>query len=614
MHYFYKMTQSEKFYSTNNLVLLETLKYDTANRQSLLFRDPVAIIKTRRLHQVESMLAAVDDFVEQGYYAAGFITFEAGFAFIPRLKKLLKDYKSNLPLVWLGIFKQPRIWDHPLLSAESLKDIPLDGEARLKGLIKYKMDLSAYQKKINRIKKYIGQGHSYQINFTWNTHFSFSGSPLAFYNKIKHLQPVSYAAYIDTGRHCILSFSPELFFRKIGDKLTTKPMKGTIRRGKHPAEDNQLRQQLFTSEKNRAENLMIVDLLRNDLGRICEPGSVTVDKLYEIESYTTLFQMTSTITGRLKPGTRYFEIFKSLFPCGSVTGAPKIRSMEIIRQMENEDRGVYTGAIGYISPDDKAVFNVAIRTPVIYNHCGTMGIGSGIIWDSDPALEYKECLLKMDFLAKGKKDFQIYESMLWERGEYFLLDYHRERMTQSARFFSFKFAAANFYKTLSDNTQKLDHNLRYKVKILVNQHGNFNVKNEEIADSHQSNRLIALAKQNVQADDIFLYHKTTRRDLYDRLLKAGRTKGLWDVIFRNERGEITEGCRSNIFIKEKGKMLTPPVSSGLLAGTMRRHILETDPQAEEAVITEDRLRAAEQIFMCNSVRKIVSVKLSDIDI
>jgi len=604
----------EQFLPSTKMVLLETLKVDSVNHRSLLFLDPVTILKTSQLNEVETVLGAMDGFVEQGYYAAGFIAFEAGFAFTPRLKELYKKSKSDFPLVWMGIYKQPQVRDHSRQTTAAGWDMPAARKAYINGAIKKRMDFPAYQKKIKKIKKYIARGDSYQINLTWNTHFGFSGSPLAFYNEVKHIQPVSYAAYINTGEYYVLSFSPELFFRKIGNKLITKPMKGTIRRGMNQEEDNKLKHQLLTSEKNRAENLMIVDLLRNDLGRICEPGSVSVDKLFEIECYQTLFQMTSTITGTLKTCTSYFEIFKSLFPCGSVTGAPKIRSMEIIREIEAEDRGVYTGAIGYISPAGESVFNVAIRTPIMYNRNATMGIGSGIVWDSDSKEEYKESLLKMNFITRQQRDFQIYESMLWENGEYFLLDYHVERITKSAEFFSFKFDTDNFRKTLSDNAHKLADNSCYKVKISATQQGSFTVTNEKITHTPQHELWIAIAKQEVTSDNIFLYHKTTRRDIYDQLLKAGQAKGLWDVVMHNERGEISEGCRSNIFIKEKDKMITPPVSCGLLAGTMRRYILESDPQAEEAIITVDRLRSAERIFMCNSVRKIVKVNLVPEDI
>ncbi|MBN1797659.1 MAG: aminodeoxychorismate synthase component I [Spirochaetales bacterium] len=593
---------------------METLKFDTTPSRSLLFHDPVKVLKTYQIDEVEAVLCALDDYIEQGYYAAGFIAFEAGFAFTPRLKKLIKKDRSDFPLVWLGIYKQPRIYDYSHQMIKHGERIPAAQYASIDGAIETRMDFTGYQKKIDEIKKFIRRGDTYQINFTWNTHFSLSGSAYAFYNEVKNIQPVSYAAYIDTGQQFVLSFSPELFFTKVGNKIVTKPMKGTIRRGMTSDEDEKLKQQLFTSEKNRAENLMIVDLLRNDLGRICEPGSVTVEKLFEIESYRTLFQMTSTISGQLKVGTSYFEIFKGLFPCGSVTGAPKIRSMEIIRELETEDRGVYTGAIGYISPTGKSVFNVAIRTPIIYNQNGTMGIGSGIVWDSAADEEYEESLLKMNFLTQKQQDFQIYESMLWENGEYFLLDYHMERIAESAHFFSFEFSADDFCKALSENKHKLNGNTCYKVKISVSRHGRFAVTNEEIVQTPQDEVLIGIAKQKVSSDNRFLYHKTTRRHMYDQLLKTGRAKGLWDVVMQNERGEITEGCRSNIFIKDGGKMITPPVSCGLLAGTMRRHILESNPQAEEGIITVNRLRGAGQIFMCNSVRKIVNVKLAVEDI
>jgi para-aminobenzoate synthetase/4-amino-4-deoxychorismate lyase len=597
----------EQLKTAKNTVLLETLKIDEYNFRSFLFLDPHLVLKTAKINQVESLLGSIDDYVCQGYYLAGFISYEAGYAFVPRLKKLQEEHTFNFPLLWLGVYKNPYIFDHRTTAGEKLMTFPVAEDNYYLGKIDKQLNPGTYQKRMQKIKEYLHRGETYQINYTWTARFSFRGSAFALYNTLKCRQPVSYAAYINTGEDQILSFSPELFFRRSGSRITAKPMKGTIRRGKSQSEDEILRQQLYQSEKNRAENLMIVDLLRNDLGRISEPGSVSVKKLFEIESYDTLFQMTSTIEGTLKHGTSYGEIFKSIFPCGSVTGAPKIRSMEIIKEIEYNPRGIYTGAIGYISPASEAVFNIAIRTPVIHGESGIMGIGSGIVWDSHPQEEYKECLLKMNFFTKIRKDFQIYESMLWEKGEYFLLAYHLERMAKSAAFFSFAFAEGLFLNTLSEYAKSLKTADSYKVRIFLNSAGKFTVDDEKIDEYPQDEPRIALAKQPVSSDNIFLYHKTTRREMYNKILKQGKAKGLWDVIFQNERGEISEGCRSNIFIKEQGHMITPPVSCGLLNGTMRRFILETDAQAQEGIITLQRLKSAEHIYMSNSVRKLVKV-------
>ncbi len=599
-------------FPAHNTVLLETLKFDALNSCSLLFTEPQTILSTRDIGEVDVLLSSLDDYVSRGFYAAGFLAFEAGYAFVPALRKRLHGRQSPFPLLWFGIYNAPRIWDPRLERAPYINRplVPNDGFRRPNRPQK-QLRFDDYRKKIDNIKEYIRRGHTYQINFTWNTDIPFSGPAFGLYNQIKHIQPVSYAGYLDCGDMAILSFSPELFFRRSGRLIMTKPMKGTIARGTHKKSDEALMRQLSASEKNRAENLMIVDLLRNDLGRIARTGSVRVSRLFEIESYRTLFQMTSTIEATLESDVSYTDIFHSLFPCGSVTGAPKIRSMEIIRELEEENRGVYTGAVGFIAPDKHAVFNVAIRTPVIYNGAARLGIGSGIVWDSAAREEYRECLLKMDFLTTKQDDFEIYESLLWENGDYFLSDYHAERMAAGAAYFSFPFTERMFHGMLRENLSKLINTSAYKVKISLNRQGRFTITNEEIKPTKQNGLCIAVCGQPVSSNDPFLYHKTTRRDLYNEELKKAQAGGFWDVVFCNERSEITEGARSNIIIKENSGLFTPPVSCGLLAGTMRRYLLEQQRSITEAVITLPQLKAAEEIYMCNSVRKMVKVSLSD---
>ncbi len=602
-----------------NTVLLETLRFDSRNRYSLLFSNPYTILSTYNLGDVPELLRELDHFTKRGWYAAGYVSYEAGYAFVPSLAALYNGLRPDLPLVWFGIYPKPYVWDpriqHPpyAVSPFVLRNRLGDGIKRASMLVpaKRRMNGTRYRSKLIRVKDHIRQGNTYQINLTWNEVFEFQGSPFAFYHYTKHLQPVSYAAYITCGEARILSFSPELFFKLSGRRIVTRPMKGTIARGRDECHDKELRQILADSEKNRAENLMIVDLLRNDLGKIAEPGSVRVSELFNIESYPSLFQMTSTIEAVLKKHVTYTDIFKGLFPCGSVTGAPKISSMRIIRELEEENRGVYTGSIGYISPDAVAVFSVAIRTPVIYNQTAVMGVGSGIVWDSDPQDEYRECLLKMDFLKAKQQDFHIYESLLWDGGAYFLRDYHAQRMAAGAAYFSFSFDEDLYHKKLEENLNTLNNGSAYKVKILLDRKGLFTITNERIESTKQNGLRIALCGRHVSSSDPFLYHKTTKRDLYNKVLKKAQAKGFWDVTFCNERGEITEGCRSNIIIKEKGGLFTPPVSCGLLAGTMRRYLIEVEHSVTEDVISLPRLKAAEEIYMCNSVRKMVKVSLSD---
>ena len=595
-----------------NFVFLETIKTDTDNFKSFLFLEPVNVLQTSRIDEVDTVLKEIERCVDKGFYAAGYVAYEAGYAFEPKLKNLMQKRNPSCPLIWFGIFKNPSIYDVRNEDSSKLRHSAGTGELSYKiNDINFNMGEDEYKNRIKQIKKYIHSGDTYQINFTWNIHFSFEGSMFAFYDDLKRKQSVSYSAFIKSGDACILSFSPELFFRRKGDTIITRPMKGTMKRGHTLAGDEENIKVLKNSEKNRAENLMIVDLLRNDVGRLSEMGSVEVSKLFEIEKYETLFQMTSTVRGTLKPGTTYSWIFKNLFPCGSVTGAPKIRSMEIINELEKDSRGVYTGAVGYISPDKEAVFNVAIRTPVIKGNKGRMGIGSGIIWDSKPEEEYKECKLKMKFVTEPAPEFNLIETIRHYNNRYRLLKYHIQRLRESAQYFDFKFDADDFMLHLKKNAEKLDKEKKYKVRILVDKSGNFSIENVLLDLNNSKTGYAALSGIKMDSGNKFLYHKTTLRDIYDKMYKKGREKGYIDLIFTNEKGEVTEGCISNIFIKRNGKFITPPVECGLLNGIMRQYIIKKAKNVIQDIITLDELKNAGNIYLCNSVRGITKIKLDD---
>jgi para-aminobenzoate synthetase/4-amino-4-deoxychorismate lyase len=588
-----------------DFVFLETLKSDPENFRSLLFIDPVFVLQTSRIDEVEKVLKEAEDFLKKGFYAAGYVAYEAGYAFEEKLRSLVRDVTFSSPLVWFGIFEKPCICDTEKPGTEN------ENSAYNISRIDLNITKTEYAERIERIKDYIGSGDTYQINFTWNPGFSFNGSPLALYSDLKKKQTVAYAAFIRTGDMHILSLAPELFFRRKGKKITARPMKGTMKRGRTSAEDNRNRELLQKSEKNRAENIMIVDLLRNDLGKVCHTGSVRTKSLFDVEKYETLFQMTSTIEGELKPETSYADIFRSLFPSGSVTGAPKLRSMQIIHELEKEKRGVYTGAIGYLSPHEEAVFNIAIRTAVIEKNRGKMGIGSGIVWDSKADDEYRECSLKMNFLTEPVKEFSLLETMLLHKGRYRLLDSHIRRIKESAEYFGFPFDAGKFLKVLEKNAVGLDSREKYRVRALVDKKGNFSIENMKLAEQSGEKAFIALAGQKTDSQNIFLYHKTTKREFYDTMYRKALEKGFFDLVFINEKGEVTEGCISNIFIKRKGKLITPPIECGLLDGLMRQYILSKTRNAAEDVITPDDLRNAEEIYFCNSVRGITKVELID---
>jgi para-aminobenzoate synthetase/4-amino-4-deoxychorismate lyase len=345
---------------------------------------------------------------------------------------------------------------------------------------------------------------------------------------------------------------------------------------------------------------MIVDLLRNDLGKICTPGSVRVENPFTVERYATLLQMTSNVCGALLPKINYYDVFRALFPSGSITGAPKIRSMQIIEELEQGPRGIYTGSIGFMSPSGSSCFNVAIRTLTSTREGARMGVGGGIVADSDPEEEYRECLLKAAFLKPTRQPFQLIETMLWE-GKFPLLPLHLDRLQSSANYFDFAFDGESLVAQLEEFAASFKGGHRYRVRVLLPPGGDIRVEYSEIEADTLELR-VKLATELTSSEDLFLRHKTTNRTTYDRLLKDARTSGFDEIIFANEEGHITEAAVSNIFIQSAGLWFTPPLCCGVLPGVFRRHLLETLTNAEERVLTLLDLQSAESIYLCNAVR------------
>ena len=384
-------------------------------------------------------------------------------------------------------------------------------------------------------------------------------------------------------------------------------MKGTARRGRNLAEDESFRQWLRHDEKNLSENLMIVDLLRNDVGRAAETGTVAVKEMFAVEKYETLFQMTSTVQGALRNGLSLYELFQCIFPSGSVTGAPKIRTMQIIRELENSPRGVYTGAIGYIAPTNDAVFNVAIRTLVIDGTKGEMGVGSGIVFGSDAQQEHEECALKAEFLTLPGEKFNLIETILW-KGNYSLLSSHMDRLRDSAAYFGFVIDIDQILQELNLNQERLSNTSTYKVRLLLEPTGAVAIENQPLSNRPPSGK-IHLSSLSTSSRDKFLFHKTTRRQVYETQYEKALELGFDDAIFCNERNEVTEGAISNVFVEQKGKLYTPPVSCGLLPGVYRRYVLENTPGASERILSLEDLQNAGAVFICNAVRGMQKVEL-----
>lgn len=590
---------------TEIFVLLDNAR-DPAG-ESLLFDAPERVIRCDSPADVGAALAAIEDAVNDGLTAAGYFAYELGYLFEPRLAPLLPGERRQ-PLIWIGLFRRCRRL--AAADARAWVDTRARGGWRISAPAPA-LDRARYAQAVARVLDYIARGDVYQINLTFPCHFTFAGDPLALYAHLRRQQPVAYGGIVAGGDFHVLSLSPELFFEIADGAVQTRPMKGTSRRGVRPDEDAALRAALARDPKCRAENLMIVDLLRNDLGRIAGIGSVRVTDLFTVETYRSLHQMTSGITARLRPGIGLAETLRTLFPCGSVTGAPKIRAMEIIRELETAPRGVYTGALGLIEPGGKARFNVAIRTLMLHTGGrGELGIGSGLVADSVAADEYDECLLKAAFLTRAEPPFSLVETIRWRPGEgYHLLDRHLARLAASAAHFCITCDLARIRALLADAAAGFDGPC-WRVRLLMDQDGEPGIEAEPMAWPPALSWRYALSPHPVDRRDPHLYHKTTLRPLYVReFARLHALTGCDEVLFFNDRGELTEGSRSNLFIERGGRLLTPPVACGLLDGTLRRELLETDPaRVATAVLRPADLGSADRVFLGNSVRGLIAAR------
>ena len=458
------------------------------------------------------------------------------------------------------------------------------------------IDEEDYVATVNRIKQLIFEGDCYQVNLTFPLEFEWFGSPLALYARLREQQPVRYGGFVGDARHGLLSLSPELFLERRGDRLLTKPMKGTAPRSAPP-------EQLRNSEKDRAENLMIVDLLRNDLGRVADQGSVVVDRLFDIEEYPTLWQMVSEVSANVG-GRSFGEILHALFPCGSITGAPKIRAMQIAAELENADRGIYTGALGWLAPDGEFRLNVAIRTLELGGDGhGKLGVGSGIVADSQPAAEWQECLLKSRFLQDCDAGLLLIETLRREDGQYPRLVGHLERLQRSAAWLGFACDETRVAELLAAQPVAGV----WRVRLTLAKDGSIDAQAFPLSAEQSGPRHAELATTPIESGYPLRRHKTTDRAQYDTALK--RLDGdpqLFDVVFLNERGEVAEGARSNVFVERDGVLLTPPLACGALPGVLRAALLASG-QAREAVLYPADL--ADGFWLGNALRGLVWVSL-----
>ena len=556
---------------------------------SFRFCDCETVITAHSPDQVIPALAAVEQAVARGRHAAGYVAYEAAAGVNPDLPVSGQD---TMPLVWFGIFAQ-RIDVSDSSTSDTAGDCTVSP-------LELATDKPAYLAAVNTIREAISRGETYQVNFTTRQRFQIDGDPYTLYRRMCRNQQAAFCAWLDIGTHRILSASPELFFALNHELLTMRPMKGTAPR--LPGAEDDLRQweALAASDKERAENLMIVDLVRNDLSRIAVTGTVAVPSLFDVETYPTVHQMTSTVTARLRPEVGMAGIFQALFPCGSVTGAPKRRSMEIIAELESSPRGVYCGAIGYISPGREVVFSVAIRTAVIDAATGNaeIGIGSGITWGSNAESEFEECLAKGAFLTRCADEFSLIETIRHDREGYLLLERHLLRMAASAAYFGFSCDMDLLRSRLSDLEATLTGT--HKVRILLAYDGSVQIEAAALPEPAPTGAPeVAVSQTRIDPADPFLYHKTTRRELYEQELRSH--PDCYDVIFLNQQQQVTEGCFNSIVVSIAGDLLTPALECGLLPGVLRAELLEAGA-VREAVLTLDDLRAADRIWLVNSVR------------
>jgi para-aminobenzoate synthetase/4-amino-4-deoxychorismate lyase len=560
-------------------ILLDDARSDAPAR---LFREPVEIIRADR---IDDVAPALDRLRGARRYAAGFIAYEAGYALEPRLAPIFRQ--PDGPLLWFGLFDRCEQVD----AAACLPD-PAGGWA---GDPAPAIDRDGYLHRVSRVQEAIVAGDIYQANLTFPAEVPVAGDPRAIYAGLRRRARAGHGALLWTGEEWLLSLSPELFFTLEDGRLTARPMKGTAAPDADPA-------LLQDDPKQRAENLMIVDLLRNDLSRVALPGSVAVPELFAVERYPTVQQMVSTVTARLAPGRDAVDVLTALFPCGSITGAPKVRAMEIVAAVETAPRGVYTGAIGHINPDGEAGFNVAIRTLHLKPGCdrATLGLGSGIVADSDPAAEWRECLAKGAFV-RSERPFDLIETMAFDPHQGLLyLDAHMARMKRSAQALGFSFDRHAARNELQAATFRLREGAR--IRLLASKRGHYAIEVRLLEETSEPVE-VALAPRAVESDDFRLTHKTTDRSFYD---DARRKAGCFETIFTDSAGFLTEGSFTSIFVERDGTLLTPPLSRGMLPGILRAELLEQGRAIEADLRPEDLTHG---FRIGNAVRGLLRARL-----
>lgn len=560
-----------------------------SNENSFSFAGACHEILATEISEIPKCFQEIQKLSQQGYFIAGFISYEVGTHFLD----VNSSKNVNFPLIHFHAFKEKTSLSPGSKPAESFT------------LTNFQRDLSyqEYLDAYNIVQKHLRRGDTYQVNLSLRESFNGPKDSFSLYNSLKQSQRVPYAAYISLKDFDLLSFSPELFLKKEGNSLYSLPMKGTSEVSSSSSNID-----LKNDPKSISENTMIVDLIRNDLSLIAKRGTVAADRLCVLEEYETLNQMISEVRCELEDNVSIFEIFKALFPCGSITGAPKKSTMEIIDKVERSERGIYTGAIGYIEPNGDFQFNVAIRTLVADKKGKYIyGLGSGVLADSDPIAEHKEIWLKSKFIKKLNSDFYIFETMYFKDGILRNINQHLERLKQSANYFGFYFNLTNIESVLSTLASETKEQ---RCKLILYYDGHIEIQLTEL-HMDTNPKIVSISKTKVDSQDIFLQHKTSKRTLYDTEYEKTLKEGHYDVLFLNELGHLTEASRHNIFLKIDNSWYTPKTTSGLLSG-IQREIVIADLGAKETDLIHEDLVSAVEIILTNSVREIVKVSLSQL--
>lgn len=555
------------------------------------FTRPIKELKTRDLAEVADLLAQVESYQEQGYYVVGYVSYEAAPAFEEKLAvhkaPLLAEY-----LLYFTVHDSVEASPIPLIYDEI--DLPSNWQEVTSA--------EDYEKAIAQVHHHLRQGDTYQVNYTVQLKQDLSANPFAIYNRMVVEQEAGYNAYVEHDEMAVISMSPELFFEQNDRELTTRPMKGTTQRGVTDQEDLEQASWLEQDPKNRSENMMIVDLLRNDMNRISEVGSEHVERLCQVEQYSTVWQMTSTIKSQLRPDVDLVEIFRSLFPCGSITGAPKIATMEIIKDLELQPRGVYCGTIGLLLPNGQRIFNVAIRTIQLHQGKAIYGVGGGITWDSTWESEYREVHQKAAVLYRKQARFQLITTGKISQKNLLFEEQHLERLRKASRYFAYPFDPEELRQEIEKECQSCDINQDYRLRISLSKSGEINIERQILTPLSSSFCQAKLCLQEADLKQAFTYFKTTHR--------PHLTVGNQEIIYHTADGKLLETSIGNLVLKMNGRLYTPPSTLGILLGIYRQHLLESR-QAEEKVLTVADLEQAEAIYACNAVRGLYELSLKE---